>query len=59
MNFAFFLSLSGGKNAPASITYNWSEHYYTYDANGNLTGAPDFSDPFYIAFPRNAYIPNN
>ena len=42
-------------HAPASITYNWSEHNYTYDANGNLTSAPDFSDPFYISFPRSAY----
>ena len=42
-------------HAPASIRYNLSEHNYTYDANGNLTGAPDLSDPFYTSSPRSAY----
>jgi len=42
-------------HAPASITYNGSEHFYTDDANGNLTDIPDFSDPFYNSSPRSAY----
>ncbi len=41
-------------HAPDSIIYNGSEHFYADDANGNLTGIPDFSDPYYISFPRTA-----
>lgn len=41
-------------HAPASIRYNLSEHNYTYDANGNLTVAPDLSDPYYNSSPRSA-----
>ena len=42
-------------HAPDSIRYNGSEHFYADDANGNLTGIPDFSDPYYTSFPRSAY----
>jgi len=47
------------KHAVNQISLYGTDYYYTYDANGNMTSGPDFTDPMQIASKTITYNADN
>ncbi len=54
-----FANNPGPVHAPDKISINGVDYSYTYDSNGNMTGAPDFTDPDNVATRAFTYNADN